>query len=193
LGIALVKQDSLDKTTAQLDTIFRDEPRNQQALINMGNIHFISGRLKAAEECYLQAERFSSGEPGLYLNLAILFQSIKVESPSDSIPSQGESEKYLLNAFNLLSGDEDRALDLLQIAIKEMDEKEIEQLKSDAKKLVMATKLFLKSSAAQFQENDSVKGAGINTKFLKKGPDKNHRYILWWASSMKFLNGYYYY
>lgn len=182
LGIALVKQDSLTKATAQLDSIFKYEPRNPQALVNMGNIHFLSGRLKAAEECYLQAERHASEKSGLYLNLAILFQHLKVESPSDSIPSQGESEKYLLNALNLLDGNKDRVLDLLQIAIEEMDETEIEQLKSDTKKLVMATKLFLKFGAEQYRKDATVKGAGMNTKFLKKGPDKNRRYILWWAS-----------
>ncbi|UCE05514.1 MAG: PorV/PorQ family protein, partial [bacterium] len=116
LGVILVHQDSMANACTHFEEIIKSEPRNPQVLNNMANIHFISGRYLNAEECYLKAERYITDQPGLYLNLSILYQQLKIENPVDSKRFQGESEKYLLKAFELLAGDEVKALKLLQIS-----------------------------------------------------------------------------
>ncbi len=181
LGIILAQQDSTELAENQFNDILDREPENPYALINLGNIHTISGRFKATEESYLKAANYIEDEPGLSLNLAILYQLWKFENPADSSRLQIESEKHLLHAFNLLKGNEDVALDLLGIIEEDIEIGEKADFKSWVKQKATAIKRFIKNNAKKHIFNKTVKGARLERKAVKRGVDKDRRYILWWA------------
>jgi len=181
LGIILAQQDSIDQAETQFRTILENQPKNPQALNNMANVQCISGKFSDAETYYLKAARLLDDEPGLYLNLAILYQLWKIENPGDSSRFQAASEKNLLYAFELLKGDEIRALDLLAISREEIDFGKKADFKSWVKQQTSAIKKFIKDNAKKYLFNKTVKGARVERKAIKRGVDKDRSYILWWA------------
>ncbi|MFQ5823750.1 MAG: PorV/PorQ family protein [bacterium] len=180
LGIILAQLDSIDKAEIEFRNILEHQPENTHARINLGNIDCIFGRFKDAEESYLEATKQVPNEPGLFLNLAILYQLWSIGHP-DSSEYQKQSEKYLLLAFQLLDGDELLALDLLGISGEDIYIAEKADLKSWVKKQASAVKKFIKDSAKKYLFDKSVKGTRIKRTAVKRGPDEERRYILWWA------------
>jgi len=182
LGIILVQQDSIDQAKAQFSKILDHEPENTQALVNLANVHCISGKFKDANENYLKAVKFLKNEPGIYLNLAIMYQLWKINNPGDSTRFQAESEKNLLHALKLLDGNEIKAFDLLGIPEHEIEFGEKGDFKIWIKKQAAAVIKFIKRSTQKYLTNKPVKGARIERKAVKRGVDKDRSYILWWAN-----------
>ena len=182
LGIILVQQDSIDGATAQFSKTLDRQPENIQALINLANVYCISGRFNDAKNNYLKAAKFLKNEPGIYLNLAIMYQLWKINNPGDSTRFQSESEKNLLHAFKLLEGNEIKAFDLLGIPEEEIEVGDKADFKTWIKKQAAAIIKFIKRSTQQYLTNKSVRGARIERKAVKLGVDKDRSYILWWAN-----------
>lgn len=183
LGIIFAQQDSARLAKNQFTQILQRDPQNSYALANLGNVQTIMGAYIDAEKSYLKAASLLPTEPGLALNLAILYQLWKYETPADSNRLQEESEKYLLQAFNLLKSDEVKALDLLGIPAEEIELGEKADFISDLKQKASAIKKFIKNNAAKHLFNKPIKGARLERKAVKRGPDKDRSYILWWADA----------
>ncbi len=184
LGIIFALQDSLAHAEVQFHDILARAPENAAALVNIANLKCISGSFREAEENYLKAAAQIANEPGLYLNLAIMYQLWKANEPGDSTRCQIESEKNLLRAFELLQGDEAVALDLLGIARGEFDFGEKADVTTWFKQQATAAKKFIKDSAKKYLFNKSVAGARVERKAVKRGVDKDRGYILWWAEGV---------
>ena len=183
LGIILAQQDSLPLAESQFTQILRTDKQNEMALTNLGNVAMITGKYQDAEQSYLKAADRLKDEPGLALNLAILYQLWKYEHPADSVRLQNESEKYLMQAFQLLKSDETRALDMLGIEEEDIEFTEKADFKSEIKQKATAIKKFIKNNAKKHLFNKTVKGAHVERKAVKRGPDRDRTYILWWADS----------
>lgn len=180
LGIIYAHLDSLEKAAIEFKTILESQPGNSQALINLGNVDFISGRFDAAEKEYLKAVEQTQNDPGLYLNLAIFYQ-IRMEGARDSLEAQEKSEHYLVKAFDLSKGNELIALDLLGISGEDIDLSEKADFKSTLKEKAAAVKKYVKDSVQKYLIDKSVKGQTLKRTAVKRGPDEERRYILWWA------------
>lgn len=181
-GIVLAQLDSITPAENQFKEILNQSPQHPQALNNLANIHFINGNFQEAETAYLNAVKSLENEPGVYLNLAILYQILKFHDPADSSRFQAESEKYLFRAFELLKGNEVRALDLLAISAEELEFAPKEDFKSWLKEQATALKKFIKRNTQKFLFNKTVKGARVEGKAVKRGKDEDRRFILWWAN-----------
>jgi tetratricopeptide (TPR) repeat protein len=181
LGIIFAQQDSINQAEMEFKKILKIRPENPQALNNLSNIYLINSKFNEAEENYLKAEKIFENEPGIYLNLAILYQLWKTENSVDSSRFQLESEKYLLYAFELLKGNEIKALDLLAISGSEINFGQKAEFKSWIKKQAAAIKKFIKVNVKKYLFNKSVEGAQLERKAVKRGIDKDRSYILWWA------------
>jgi tetratricopeptide (TPR) repeat protein len=181
LGIIYAQQDLIEQAETQFKTITRRHTDNAEANNNLANVECITGRFKDAEKHYLTAIKSLPDEAGLYLNLAILYQLWMIENPADSLRFQDESEKNLFHAFQLLKGDDVYALDLLGIAEEEIDVGEKADFKSWFKQQATGIKKFIKNNAKKYLFNKTVKGARVERKAVKRGPDRDRTYILWWA------------
>ncbi|MDZ7263121.1 MAG: PorV/PorQ family protein [candidate division KSB1 bacterium] len=183
LGIIYAQQDSAYRAKAHFQRVLKRFPNSVAVLINLGNVQTILGEYKSAEDSYLKAAALKPNAPGLALNLAILYQLWKYELAADSARLQEKCEQQLLQAFNLLKSDQIQALDMLGISPEEEDIGEKADFKSDLKQKASAIKRFIKVSAARHLFNQPMKDARLERRALKRGPDKDRSYILWWAES----------
>lgn len=180
LGIIFAQQDSLRSAEYQFKKILDTNPNDPRALVNLANVYCVSGRFQEAEAYYLKAESPMASQPGFYLNLALLYQMWKTEH-ADSAALQQKSEMYLLEAFKLLNGAEAAALNLLGILAEDTDLGEKADLTAWVKKQSAGLKKFIRDSGQKYLFNKSVKGTRLERKAVKRGPDKDRSYILWWA------------
>lgn len=181
LGIIFAQQNSLAQAEEQFRIILKREPDHAPALVNLGNIYFIFGHFEEAAAHYLKAEKQLASEPGLYLNLAILYQLWREVSP-DSLYCQTQSENNLLRAFGLLSGNESKALDLLGILDEEADFGEKgDFLPSWLRQLGPNIKNFIKDGLQKHLLNKSIAGTRPKRRAVKRQFEPERCYILWWA------------
>jgi tetratricopeptide (TPR) repeat protein len=180
LGIIFAQQDSLRSAEDQFKKVLANNPNEPRALVNLANVYCVSGRFQEAEEYYLQAQSPMASQPGFYLNLALLYQMWKTEH-ADSAALQQKSEMYLLEAFKLLDGGEEAALNLLGILADDADLGEKADLTAWVKKQAAGLKKFIRDSGQKYLFNKTVKGTRLERKAVKRGPDKDRSYILWWA------------
>jgi len=181
LGIIYAQQDLTMPAEKQFNQIIKLDPDNAEANNNLANVECITGRFSDAEKHYLAASRLRPDEAGTYLNLAILYQLWKMENPGDSVQLQRQSENHLFHALQLLNGNDLLALDLLGIHEEEIDVSQKADFKSWVKQQATGIKKFIKNNAKKYLFNKTVKGARIERKAVKRGPDKDRSYILWWA------------
>jgi Flp pilus assembly protein TadD len=184
LGIIYAQQDSAHLAKSQFQQMLKRKSNLAAALINMGNVHTILGDYRQAEASYLRAAELKPDAPGLAINLAILYQLWKYEPTADSLRLQEKSEQQLLQAFNLLKSNQAQALDMLGIATQEADIDEKADFKSNLKQKAAAIKKFIKVNAARHLFNQPLKNARLERKAVKRGPDKDRSYLLWWAESV---------
>ncbi len=181
LGIILAQRDSLAAARRHFLHILDRDKRNFPALNNLGNVHAILGEYPFAEQCYVEAANGLPDAPGVALNLAILYQLWKFELPEDSSRLQMQSEKWLQRAFTLLKSDAQAALDLIGIALTDVEWQEKADFKSDVKQKATAVAKFIRNSAAQHLFNRPLKGVRLEQRAVKRGPDRDRGHLLWWA------------
>ncbi|MGH7491853.1 MAG: PorV/PorQ family protein [bacterium] len=182
LGIVFAQQDSITRAEEQFRTILQRQPNDTDALINLANIYCMYDSFEEAAKHYLKAEKQLKDEPGVYLNLAILYQLWGI-AISDSMKYQGPSEENLERAYKLLNGNDPAALalDLLGISF-EVPLFENKAETGPDKKTKSGIIKFIKDSADKYVLNRrSVKGVRLEGKVVKRGQDNDRGYILWWT------------
>ena len=181
LGIIYAHLDSMTQAADCFTDIINQDANYMNARVNIGNVQCITGHFSEAEKTYLQVLDKNKTEPGIHLNLSILYQLWKYQDVTDSTRLQALSEKYLLQTFELLNGNEDFVLDLLGISSSDIIPGEKADLKSWIKTKAQEVKKFIKENAKKYLFNKSVKGARLRRQGVKRGIDNERRYILWWA------------
>lgn len=116
LGIIYAFHDSLTDAKAQFQECLERTPADTLAAINLANLHFLSGHFWQAESLYLSASDSGKADPGVALNLALLYQTQLMQGAADSSRLLAASDSFLTIAFRHLQGDEKRALNLLGIS-----------------------------------------------------------------------------
>jgi hypothetical protein len=181
LGIIYAQQDSIHSSEEQFLNILSVQPGNPAALNNLANVYCISGRFAESEKYYSMASEISKDEPGIYLNLSILYQLWRAEGPSDSLNLQNKSEQNLLKAFDLLKGDASKSFDLLGILDDGLELEQKADFKSWIKSQSSTIKKFIRDNSKKYLFNRSVAGAQIERRGVKRGLDNARSYILWWS------------
>jgi len=177
VGIIFAQLDSINRAEAEFQMILRHDSNHVHATINLGNINCIRGDFKSAESKYLRALNQQPNLPGLHLNLAIMYQ---FWTDGDSSIYQPKSEYHVMRAFELLQGNEQVALDLVGLFKEEAEYGERAAPLSGIKKGLTVLKKFIKDSARKygFEKGKEVRMTRTGP---KRGPDRDRRYIFWWA------------
>ncbi|MDZ7332213.1 MAG: PorV/PorQ family protein [candidate division KSB1 bacterium] len=181
LGIILAQQDSLFEAKQQFLKMLDRDNQNFAALNNLGNVEAILGGYPSAEQHYRKAAALQPDSAGTALNLAILYQLWKSDATGDSFKLQQQSEQWLQQAFNLLKSDAQSAMDLIGIPKESIEWADKADFKSELKQKMSAIAKFIRTSAAQHLFNKPLKGARLEQRAVKRGPDPDRGYLLWWA------------
>jgi len=123
-GVLLGQNDEYGRAKTQFQKILTADSTFFQAWNNLGNVEFITGNFTAAEKAYRKALRLNLYSRGTHLNLAILYQIMKLEAaPQDTMDYQRRSDAELLRAAQIFEGDVQAAFALLQFPEENTDVK----------------------------------------------------------------------
>lgn len=181
LGIIYAQHDSISRAMEQFTKILQVIPENRNAQINLANTYFMAGEFEKTEALYSKVREQDDQDPGLLLNMAILYETLSIDSP-DSLYYQNLAEKSMEQMIFLLDGDDTAALDIIGLS---RNDYEISEGKADKKnwlkKKANAIRKFIKDSVQKYMTQRTVKGTRIVRVGIMREKDPDQGYVLWWA------------
>ncbi len=186
LGCYFAGMREFEAARGEFETALQFDSTYAPGLNNLGNVHFIKGRMPQARRCYERSLEFKAFEPGIRLNLALLYQML-AEEEEDSIAANQlleQSAEMIWDVARALKGDSAKAVSFIGAAEEEsglMATPWNDRAKSKTgKQRFYEVKRYINEAFAKFVKKEKPKAILKSAGPTGSQEDEERSFILFW-------------